>query len=158
MSAPPESDADTSSHSETAETTRATTSLLEHRVAFYETDAMKIVHHANYLHFFERARVLWLEEHDRPYTDYVDLDLHFAVTGAHIDYHRSANFNDLLRVTVWLEWVRGASMRMAYRVERETELIATGFTEHAAVNSKGRVRRIPKSDRLRLAQNSCESA
>lgn len=27
------------------------------RVKFYETDGMRVVHHANYLHYFEEARV-----------------------------------------------------------------------------------------------------
>ena len=33
---------------------------------------MGVVHHANYLRFFEEARVRWLEEHDRPYTYYLE--------------------------------------------------------------------------------------
>ena len=42
----------------------ATTSTVRHRVPFYETDAMAIVHHANYVRYFELARVVWLDEHD----------------------------------------------------------------------------------------------
>ena len=30
------------------------------RVTFYETDGMKVVHHANYLKYFEEARVEYL--------------------------------------------------------------------------------------------------
>jgi acyl-CoA thioester hydrolase len=132
------------------------TTSIEHRIAFYETDAMTVVHHANYLHFFERARVAWLQEHDQPYTEYVDQDIHFAVTQAQVDYHRSSRFDDLLRTTTWMEWVRGASLSMAYRVERDGELIASGRTEHAAVSGEGRVRRIPREQRKRMAAISRE--
>ena len=119
-------------------------------MAFHETDAMGIVHHANYLRFFEEARVLWLEEHDQPYAAYLAMDLHFAVTGVEVEYLRSARFDDRLRVTTWVEAIRGASLRMAYRITRGDELLVTGATEHAAVDGQGRVRRIPNERRLHM--------
>jgi acyl-CoA thioester hydrolase len=125
---------------------------LSRGVSFYETDAMGIVHHSNYLRFFEEARARWLEDHDQPYTAYLAEDLHFAVTAAHADYHRSAAFGDRLEVTVWMEWVHGASLRMAYRIERDQELLVSGYTEHATINSEGRLRRIPKERRDQLAR------
>ncbi len=129
----------------------ATPSSVEHRVGFYETDAMGVVHHSNYLRFFERARAEWLREHDRPYTHYMELGLHFAVTHAELDYLVGARFDDLLTVTTWAQWVRGASLRMEYSIVRGAELLVTGATEHASVGSEsGRVRRIPKPDRSRL--------
>jgi len=131
----------------------ARTSTLVHRVAFYETDAMGIVHHANYLRFFENARVIWLEEHDRPYTEYIEANLHFAVTSLQVDYTSSARFDERLDITTWAEWVGGASLHMAYRVSSGDELKVSGRTEHAAVDDTGRVRRIPRERRenLRLA-------
>ena len=132
----------------------------DHRVAFYETDAMGIVHHANYPRFFEEARVQWLEDHDRGYEAYLDQGLHFAVTRCEVDYHQSAHFNDRLKITTALEWVRGASLRMIYGILCEDRAIATGATEHAAVDDTGRVRRIPRTDRdhlLTLAQGQRRS-
>ena len=126
------------------------TTEFEHRVAFYETDAMGIVHHANYLHIFERARVLWLEQHHRPYTDYMARGLHFAVTEARIEYSKPARFDDRLHVTTGLEWVRGASLCMHYTVRRNGAELVSGSTEHAAVDEAGRVRRIPRDDRAAL--------
>jgi len=111
---------------------------------------MGIVHHSNYLRFFEDARVVWLDEHDRGYAHYMDQDLHFAVTHVEIDYKLSARFDDRLEVTTWMEWVRGASLRMGYEITRDGDLLVTGSTEHAAINSEGRVRRIRKEDRARL--------
>ncbi len=128
----------------------ALTTTVNHRVAFYETDAMGIVHHANYLRFFERARVQWLDEHDQPYRNYMADGMHFATTHVEIDYRGTTRFDDALRVTTWLEWVRGASLRMAYRIEHEGALKVSGATEHAAVNDEGRVRRIPRPRRESL--------
>ncbi len=120
------------------------------RVPFHETDAMGVVHHANYLRYCEEARVQWLEENDQPYLWYVEHDLHFAVTRVELDYHASARFYDRLEIKTWVEAIRGASLRMGYRIARGDEILVTGATEHAAVNGEGRVRRIPKERRLNM--------
>jgi acyl-CoA thioester hydrolase len=130
----------------------ATTSTVTYSVGFAETDAMAIVHHSNYLRYFERARVQWLKDHDQDYRAYMEAGLNFAVTHVELDYHGPARFDDSLEITTWVEWIRGASLRMAYRIEREGELLVSGATEHAAVNDEGRVRRIPKPSRARIAK------
>jgi acyl-CoA thioester hydrolase len=127
-------------------------STVVHRVGFYETDAMSIVHHSNYLRFCEEARVVWLEEHDQPYAAYMAAGVHFAVTRVELDYHRSARFDDRLEVTTWLQKVRGASLRMAYRISCDGVVLVTGATEHAAVDDQGRVRRIPRERRQNLQE------
>jgi len=132
----------------------ATLSTVEHRVAFYETDAMEIVHHSNYLRFFENARVVWLEEHDKSYPDWIAMGLHFAVTHAELDYRQPARFDDRIEIKVWLESVRGASLAMAYQIVCDSRLLVTGRTEHASINNEGRVRRIPKPDRERLGRSA----
>ena len=129
----------------------AKTTHLRHRVAFFETDAMGIVHHANYVRWFELARVAWMDEHDRPYRDYVADGLHFATTEVEVHYHRAAAFDDRVELVTWLAWVRGASLRMEYVVRRGEEVVASGATEHAMVNLDGRPRRIPAERRASLA-------
>lgn len=128
--------------------TRAT---IRHRVPFYETDAMGIVHHANYVRYLELARIAWMDEHDRPYREYVRDGLHFSTTRVDLRYVRSAGFDDLLDVTTWLEWVGGASLCMAYAIDRDGTRIAEGSTEHAMVDTAGRPRRIPAERRAGLS-------
>jgi acyl-CoA thioester hydrolase len=129
-------------------------SVVRHRVPFYETDAMGIVHHSNYVNFLEIGRVTWMDEHDRPYREYVAEGLHFATTRIELDYRRSAVFDDVIEITTWMEWVRGASLRMAYHVRRADELLAFGATEHAMVDLDGRPRRIPRERRELLAKRA----
>jgi acyl-CoA thioester hydrolase len=128
----------------------AARSTLEHRVAFYETDAMGIVHHSNYVRFLELARVVWMDEHDRPYREYAAEGLHFATTAVELRYHRSASFDEVLAVSTWMEWVKRASLRMAYEIRRGDELVASGATEHAMVDLDGRPRGIPADRRALL--------
>lgn len=118
---------------------------------FFDTDAMGIVHHANYVRYFELARVRLLEEHHRPYTEYLSDGRHFAVTRVEVEYHQAARFDDRLGVTCWLTWVRGASLGVAYRITRGETALVSGITEHALVDNDGRPRRIPMAAREQLA-------
>ena len=38
-----------------------------HRVQYYETDMMGVVHHANYIHWMEEARIQWMDHLGFPY-------------------------------------------------------------------------------------------
>lgn len=113
---------------------------------------MGIVHHANYLRFFELARVAWMDVNDRPYREYVAQDRHFATTHASLHYARSAAFDETLAIDCWVEWVRGASLCMAYEIHRDGVLLVTGSTEHAMVDGSGRPTRIPKERRQAMRE------
>ena len=132
--------------------------MVRHRVPFYETDAMRVVHHSNYVRYLELGRIQWMDEHDRPYREYVQEDLHFATTRVELDYKGAAIYDDVIEVVTWVEWVRGASLRIAYQVRRGEELLATGATEHAMVDETGRPRRIPPEHREKLASRTGSSA
>ena len=119
---------------------------------FYETDAMGVVHHANYVHFLELARIDFLDEHDMPYRDYVAQDLHFAVTRIDLRYRRGVGFDESIETTAWVEWVRGASLAIGYELRCSGELVATARTEHAMVDDTGRPVRIPRERRANLAE------
>jgi acyl-CoA thioester hydrolase len=126
-------------------------STVHHRVPFYETDAMGIVHHSNYVRYLELARILWLDEYDQPYRAYMADGLHYTTIHVEVDYRRPAGYDDVVEISAWLEQVRGASLRMAYTLRRNGEVIATASTEHALVDDAGRPRRIPRQQRERLA-------
>jgi acyl-CoA thioester hydrolase len=125
-------------------------STFRHAVPFYETDAMGIVHHSNHVRYFELGRIAFLEEHDQPYEQYVASGMHFATTRVEVDYHRPARFADVVEITVWCEAVRFASLRMAYVLRVGSEIIATGASDHAAVDGSGKVCRLPKDRRKAL--------
>jgi acyl-CoA thioester hydrolase len=125
---------------------------LVYRVPFFDTDAMGVVHHANYIRYLELARVRWMDEHHEPYTAYVARGLHFAVTRVEADYRRAVAFDEKIAVTVWVEWLRGASLRMAYRLDVDGAIAVVAATEHAMVDGDGRVRRIPREWRDALRE------
>ena len=121
-----------------------------YRVAFFDTDAMRIVHHANYVRWFEFARIEWMDTHHVPYRRYVEQGLHFATTRVEVDYAKPARFDDRVAIVAWLGALGGASLTMHYRVERDGERLVSGRTEHACIDDEGRVRRIPRERREML--------
>lgn len=128
----------------------AKTSRVEYRVPFYDTDAMGIVHHANYVRYLELARVRFLEDHDEPYARYIEQGLHVAVTRVDIQLKRATRFSETLAVTAWLEWVRNASLAFGYQIHCGEALSAVAVTEHAVVNTQGRPVRMPEARRDRM--------
>jgi acyl-CoA thioester hydrolase len=129
-----------------------------HRVPFYETDAMGVVHHANYVRYLELARIQWMDEQHRPYRAYVAEGLHFATTHLELDYVRGVRFDEVVEIAVWLAWVRGASLRMEYALRVDGSEVARAASEHAMVDTSGRVRRIPEPQRRAMAGIAAERA
>lgn len=118
---------------------------------------MGVVHHSNAVRHLELARIAWLDEHDLPYRDYVAMGMHFATTRVEVEYRSAVRFDDELLVTTWCEWVRGASLRMAYALRVGATLVGVAATEHAAVDAEGRVRRIPAERRAALSKLAAQA-
>ena len=129
------------------------TVTLDLTVRFAETDAMGIVHHSNYLVWFEAARVAWLDAAGVPYKEVADNGNHFAVTGVQVEYRAPARFGDVVRVTAAVERMRSRQVIFAYTVRNAADaaLLATGRTEHISVDLAGRMASLPPDiyERLR---------
>jgi acyl-CoA thioester hydrolase len=119
---------------------------LELCVRFVETDAMGIVHHSNYLVWFEAARVHWMDVAGMPYAEVAAGGHHFAVITACVEYRVPARFGDTVRVTATLSQLRSRRVRFEYLVENVAGgvLLATGHTEHISVDLSGHVSKIPQ--------------
>ena len=103
------------------------------RVRFAETDAQGIAHHASFVVWLEVARVAHLELFAGGYQSIRDRGLEALTTELQIAYHRAVYFDE--RLTVWARCgdVRGARFRYEYRITRDDELVADGYTLHATV-------------------------
>jgi len=114
------------------------------RIRFAETDAQGIAHHASFVVWLEVARVAFLERFAGGYQAIRDRGIEALTTEVDVRYHRAAYFDETL--TVWTRCVdvRGARFTYEYRIERDSELVADGFTKHAAVDRETyRPTRIP---------------
>ena len=115
----------------------------EYQVIFGDTDQMGVVYYANYLRFFEGARASYWRALGRSYKDLEDAQVALPVVEAHVGYKRPARYEDVLVVETHVSEVRAASLRFAYEVRRDGELLADGYTRHAVIGPGGRPRALP---------------
>lgn len=113
------------------------------RVIFGDTDQMGVVYYANYLRYFEASRAAYLRSLGKSGKDLVRLGIGFPVVEASCRYRKPAFYEDLLDVDVNVSDLRAASLRFAYQVRRDADVIADGSTLHACATPEGRPVRIP---------------
>jgi acyl-CoA thioester hydrolase len=129
---------------------RATTDV---EVRYAETDQMGVVHHANYVVWFELARTRLCSESGFHYADIEKLGYLLMVTGVEARYYRPARYGEVVQVVCWCERLGSRGMRFAYEVRKDGERLATGATEHVWIESAtGRPCRTPEPLRAPFAR------
>jgi acyl-CoA thioester hydrolase len=114
------------------------------RIRFAETDAQGIAHHASFVVWLEVARVAYLAKHAGGYQAIRDRGIEALTTEVSVRYHRAAYFDETLRVWARCVDLRGARFTYEYRIERDGELVADGYTRHATVEQESyRPTRVP---------------
>jgi acyl-CoA thioester hydrolase len=104
-------------------------------VRFAETDAQGIANNAEFLVWFEVARVDYLARFRGGYSSLRDEGVEALTLEAHARYLRPAYFDDRLTIHARCVDLRGARFGFEYVVERAGERIAEGSTAHACIDS-----------------------
>ena len=123
------------------------------RVRYPETDRMGRVYHTHYLVWFELGRTELMRELGCTYGELEDREgVFFPVIRVDATFRAAAHYDETVAILTRLTSAGGARVRFDYELTREADgtLLAVGQTEHAAVDRKGRPRRIPGWLRRRL--------
>lgn len=123
------------------------------RVRYSETDAMGLLHHANYIAYFEIARTELFRAYGGDYRAMEERGFFLVVVSVECKYKRPARYDDQLTVKVRLERWTGAKLVHEYEVIRGQELIAAGRTVLACVNRQGEVQRMTQELLYPVDQN-----
>lgn len=107
-------------------------------VRYAETDQMGVVHHANYLVWFELARTRLCADAGMPYAEIEKRGYLLMVTGAELRYRSSAHYGERVRVTSRVARIGSRGVGFAYEVLRGDDLLATGATEHLWIDAATR--------------------
>lgn len=101
-------------------------------VRYYETDQMGIVHHSNYIRFFEEARMDYWEKIGLDYHHMEANGVLVPVLSCSCRYKKPLRFPQTFSVEVSLEEFNGVRFRVSYRVfvDGEKAPVAFGETEH----------------------------
>lgn len=106
-------------------------------VHYYETDAMGIAHHSNYVRWFEEARLSFMSSIGLAYDKLEDLGIIIPVVEVNLQYLSILKFAQNLRIESAIVYFTGVRMTVQYKVfDNETdELVCTGQTKHAFVDT-----------------------
>jgi len=130
---------------------------------YYETDQMGIIHHSNYIRWFEEARVYFLEQIDFDYKKVNDLGIDFALLDVSCEYKSMVHFGDIVKIYISLSDLTEMKLTINYKILNDKEEICTlGKTKHCFYNNKKKrpvslKKEIPELYEIFCSLNTAES-
>jgi acyl-CoA thioester hydrolase len=103
---------------------------------YYETDQMGIVHHSNYIRYFEEARLDWMNTRVVQYRDMETAGVIIPVLSVDCQYKHPVRFDDSMEIFVHLTDYDGLRMSFEYELYLKESgiLCVTGHTSHCFLN------------------------
>lgn len=114
------------------------------KVRFVETDMMGVVHHANYLRWFEMGRVAYLRACGISLGELMAADIIFPITEVQVKYKNSCTFDDDFEVQTTMSAFNKAKMDFSYKVIRlrDGAVAVEGHTRNVFTDKKGHIVRL----------------
>ena len=139
--------------------------IAEYRVNFYDTDAMAVVHHANYIRWFEIGRVEYLRSIGITLNDMMEDGFVFPITDVQAKYVSPGYYDDDLLIETTATALTRVKMAFDYRVIRKSDgkVLVTGHTQNVYTSREtGHITRLTDKYYLKLeaamAAEAAESA
>lgn len=85
-------------------------------VRYYETDQMGIVHHSNYVRFFECGRVDMLKKLGLPIEKIEEAGVMLPVVSVECRYKMPAKLGDTLKVVTWIDEIPRARLTIRNQI------------------------------------------
>lgn len=115
-------------------------------VRYAETDAQGIVHHSNYLVWFEEGRSDYLRQKGLNYSDFEKSGYFVVVVEATARYKAPAYYEDQLCVRTTLARAQGKILEFRYEVvNQQGTLLAEGKTVHVVLGQDRRPLALPEA-------------
>ena len=109
------------------------------RVEYHHTDQMGIVHHSNYVKFFEVARTEWLRASGLTYAEMERRGVMMPIVDVAVKYRNPALYDELISVTAYVDEAPMARMTFRYEVRGEDGRdIASGSTTLGFIDKETR--------------------
>jgi acyl-CoA thioester hydrolase len=113
------------------------------RVRYAETDRMGLLHHANYLVYFEQARTELLRSRGVTYKELEDQGFLLVLAKVAVRYKSPARYDDMLTLRTTVSRTTPVRIEHKYEVFRDGQLLAEGETTLACVDREGRLQALP---------------
>lgn len=121
--------------------------LYRHKVQYYETDQMGIVHHSNYIRWFEEARINLMDQMGISYKKMEEMGIISPVLSVEADFLRMVRFGGSVLIRAVIAEYNGIKLAISYQViDKNTNMVqCKGITRHCFLNEKGRPISLKKS-------------
>lgn len=121
--------------------------IYERSPFYYETDRMNIIHHSNYIRWFEEARIDFMRKAGYPYEKMEAIGIMLPVISAECSYKNSICFGDTVLIQTAVSKFNGFKMELQYKIinKKTDELHAFGSTAHCFTDSNLKPVRIKKT-------------
>lgn len=108
------------------------------KVNYYETDRMSIVHHSNYIRYFEEARMDAMTQIGCDCMEMERNNMIIPVVDVSAKYHKSLGCSDEFAVYLKMTYFNGVKMKFEYEIRftSDNSLACTGQSTHCFVNEK----------------------
>jgi acyl-CoA thioester hydrolase len=113
------------------------------RVRYAETDRMGLLHHANYLIYFEQARTELLRSRGITYKELEDRGYYLVVAKLDVKFRKPVHYDDLLTIRTTVTKASPVRLEHQYEVFRDAELCCVGTTTLGCVNKQGQIQHMP---------------
>jgi acyl-CoA thioester hydrolase len=113
------------------------------RVRYAETDRMGLLHHANYLVYFEQGRTELLRPLGKSYLEMEEEGFFLVLHCIDVKYRRPARYDDLLTLRTFVKRVTPVRIDHGYELMRGGELLAEGNSTLACVDRAGKLQALP---------------
>ena len=108
-------------------------------VRYYETDQMGIVHHSNYIRYFECGRNAMLAEYDIPIEKVEQAGVMMPVVGVECRYRTPARMGDTLRIVSVMDTMPTAKVLIKSEIyNQDGLLICTGSVTLGFIDAQTR--------------------
>jgi|SRR6516162_961462 len=114
------------------------------RVRYAETDRMGLLHHANYLVYFEQGRTELLRSKGLTYKDLEDQGYLLVLARVEVRYRSPARYDDVLTLRTTVTRTTPVRIEHKYEVLRDGTLVAEGESTLACVDRSGRLQALPE--------------
>lgn len=114
------------------------------RVRYAETDRMGLLHHANYLVYFEEGRTALLRAQGLSYRDMEDQGFLLVLTRVQVRYRRAIRYDDVVTLRTTVARTTSVKIEHSYQLWRDGELLAEGETTLGCIDREGRPQRLPE--------------
>ena len=115
-----------------------------HKVQYYETDKMGIVHHSNYIRWMEEARIDFLERIGWAYDRLEAEGVLSPVIGVDCKYKVNTVFPDRIEIYAAISEYTGVKFTICYVMKKDGKVVAEGHSEHCLLDQSGKILRIKK--------------